>query len=474
MENYPFYIGGEWRSGIEYDLKNPYDCQTIAKISRATKKDIIDAIDLAEKSKSIVSNYSVFDRQQILEKIIKGLKENSERIAYLIALEAGKNIKHAKAEVSRAITTFSVARDEVSRINGEVIPLDIVNANAGRYGIVKRFPVGVVLGITPFNFPLNLVAHKVAPAIAAGCPIIIKPATQTPMASLELAKIIESSGWEQGAFSVVTAKASDMEIAIKYDKVKKISFTGSPEVGFEIKKIAYDKKVTLELGGNAAAVVCEDVDIDDVVSKSVSGGFAYQGQVCIHLQRLYIHENIFDIVTKKLVKKVNDLKCGSQLNENTDIGPMINEDEAIRVKSWVDEAVKNGSRVLSGGNRMASIMEPTIISNCNHDEKVNSSEVFGPVLVLHKFSDFKEAITLVNNSKFGLQAGIFTNDIKKINYAFNNLEVGGVVVNDVPTFRSDNQPYGGVKQSGVGREGVKYAIEEMTELKILSLNPGVL
>ena len=349
------------------------------------------------------------------------------------------------------------------------MPLDIVDANKGRTGLVKYFPIGVVVGITPFNFPLNLVAHKVAPAIAAGCPIIIKPATQTPLASLELANIIKESGLDDKLFSVVTCKGSDMELAMRSAKVKKISFTGSPEVGYMIKEKAYDKKVTLELGGNAAAIVSNLDDIDDVVKRSVSGGFAYQGQVCIHLQRIYIQEDHYDNFKTKFIDETKRLVLGSQQDINVDIGPMIDSGEADRVISWIEEAKRNGASILVGGEREGNIVTPTIIENCDHEEKVNSLEVFGPVVVLHKYKKFKDAVDLVNDSKYGLQAGVFTNDMREIMYAFDNLEVGGVVVNDVPTFRSDNQPYGGVKQSGSGREGVKYAIEEMSELKILSL-----
>jgi glyceraldehyde-3-phosphate dehydrogenase (NADP+) len=314
------------------------------------------------------------------------------------------------------------------------------------------------------------VVHKLAPALAVGNPLILKPATQTPLSSLKLAEIVEKSGLVPGGFSVVTASSKDAAALVEDPRIRKLTFTGSPQVGWEMKRRCGNKKITLELGGNAAAVICPDADLEWALKRCLMGGFVYQGQVCIHLQRIIVHKSLYGHFRDAFVKAVRKLKMGDPLSPDTDIGPMIDEKEAGRIEKWVEEARTSGARILCGGRRRGSMVEPTVIDQCDPRQKVSDEEAFGPVVVLHQYGDFDEAVEMVNDSRFGLQAGIFTRDIKRVWKAFEDIEVGGLVVNDVPTFRSDNQPYGGVKDSGFGREGIKYAMEEMTEWKILSLN----
>lgn len=470
MQTYRYFCCGEWRESDQtFDVLNPYNNEIYCKVHRACPQDIEDAIVAAEEAYYITSRYSVHDKTEILNNIIQGLKLRHDELAEVIAIEAGKSIKHAEAEVKRAIVTFTLAAEEIKRFSGEVMPLDILAANKGRFGIVKRFPIGPVSCITPFNFPLNLVAHKVAPAIAVGNPIILKPASYTPVSAIKLAEIIEDSGLVHGGFNVVTASAKDSAPLVEDDRIKKLSFTGSAEVGWDMKARCGKKKITLELGGNAAAVIDKDVDIKDTVKRCVSGAFAYQGQVCIHLQRIYIHEDIYDKFKEELVAETKKLVIGDQLERNTDIGPMIAESEALRVEEWVDEAKSLGANILTGGKREGNIYYPTLIDACPEMARVVSEEVFGPVAVIEKFSNKYDVLEKVNNSKYGLQAAVFSNDFKFIFDAFETIEAGGIVVNDVPTFRVDSQPYGGVKDSGFGREGIKFAMEEMTEIKILSI-----
>ncbi len=481
MKNrYNFYINGQWKkSNEEYELKNPFDNQVLTTVYRATEKDVDDAIKGAEQAFRITKNYSSFEKEQILDNIITGLKDREDELANIISLEAGKCIKHAAAEVKRTIVTFTLAKEEVKRIGGEILQMDFLQANKNRFGIVKKFPIGPIAGISPFNFPLNLVAHKVAPAIAVGNPIILKPASQTPISALILAEIIDKSGLEKGAFSVVTSKASNSAKLIEDERIKKLTFTGSPEVGWDMKQRAGKKKVTLELGGNCGVIVDKEFnseELDKIVNKCVTGGFAYQGQVCIHLQRIYIHEEIYADFKARLLLVTEDLKLGNPLDKDVNIGPIINTSELNRIHSSVENAKENGATILLGGKSSddySTIYQPTIIENCDTKLKVNAEEIFGPVVILHKFIDINIAISEINDSKFGLQAGIFTNTFKTILRAYNEIEAGGIVVNDVPTFRVDSQPYGGMKDSGFGREGVKYAMDEMSEIKILSINPEV-
>ncbi|MBM3312633.1 MAG: aldehyde dehydrogenase family protein [Candidatus Aminicenantes bacterium] len=391
-------------------------------------------------------------------------------MARSIALQAGKVIRDSRAEVDRAGMTFDIASEEAKRQGGEVIPLDLTPQTAGRWGLVRRFPVGVVTAITPFNFPLNLVAHKVAPALAVGNSVVLRPASQVPITSLLLGEILSETPYPAGGFNVVPAGYRESEILLTDDAVKKVTFTGSPAVGWEVKKKAYDKKVTLELGGNAAVIVEPDADLDFALPRIVTGSFSYSGQICISIQRVFLHEKIYDRFLADFVARTKRLKMGDPLDETADLGPMITPDAARETEEWVVEALAQGARLACGGKREGSMVEPTILENVRPDLRISRLEAFAPVVVVAPYRDFGQALAAANDSTYGLQAGVFTNDLKKAFAAYETLDVGGVIVNDIPTFRIDHMPYGGVKQSGVGREGVRYAIEEMTELKLLALN----
>ncbi len=466
-----FFVNGKWiDSGEHYELRNPYNNRLIGLVSRAGPQHVEEAIQGAVRAFKITRGYSSAERAEILRKIAAGIGDKRDEFAETISLEAGKCLKQALAEVDRSILTFSIAMEEAKRIGGELLPMDLLPSNRGRTAIVRRFPIGPISGISPFNFPLNLVAHKLAPALAMGNTMVLKPASQTPLTALMLAEIVEKSGLVQGGFSVLTVSSKHAAPLVEDPRLKKISFTGSPEVGWEMKKRCGSKRITLELGGNAAAIVHEDADLKRVLERCMIGAFAYQGQICIHLQRLMIQEKIYGRLKKSLVREVKKLKIGDPLNPGTDIGPMIDIKEAKRVEEWILEARAAGAKILCGGRRKGTIVEPTVIEKCDPRLKVSDQEVFGPVLILRPYMDFNEALDMVNDSTFGLQAGVFTNDVNKIWKAYNELDVGGVVINDVPTFRTDMQPYGGIKNSGFGREGIRYAMEEMSEIKILSLH----
>ncbi|MFC1563271.1 aldehyde dehydrogenase family protein, partial [candidate division KSB1 bacterium] len=355
-------------------------------------------------------------------------------------------------------------------INGEYLTLDVVESAKGRTGITKRFPIGPILGITPFNFPLNLVAHKIAPALACGNTIILKPSPQCPITALKLGEIIIDSGAVPGSVNILPTDTSIAEMLVKEKRLKLLTFTGSADVGFYLKNISGKKKVVLELGGNAGVIIHSDTDINYAAERCAIGGFAYSGQMCISLQRIFVHNQIFEKFSEVFLEKVKNLKFGDPMNEDTIVGPLINEKSAKRTEEWINEAITNGAKVLTGGNRNKNIFEPTVITDVSPNLKVCSNEIFAPVITLTKYEDFNDAVKEVDNSRFGLQAGIFTTDINKIWHAYENIEVGGMIINDVPTFRIDHMPYGGVKDSGRGREGIKYAIEDMTETKLLVLN----
>lgn len=468
QESVGFFVNGTRRgSGARYELRNPYDGAVIARVCRAGRADVEEAIAGAVEAFKGMRRLSTAERAELLRGIAVRIRGCGRELAESIVREAGKPIRLAEAEVERAACTFSLAAHELFRIAGELVPLDVLAGTRGRTGLVRRFPLGPVAGITPFNFPLNLVAHKVAPAIAVGAPIVVKPATQTPLCALRLAEISCEAGLEAGAFSAVTASARDAAPLVEDARIKKLSFTGSAAVGWELKRRCGAKGITLELGGNAACIVHEDADLDLAVPKCVSGGFAYQGQICIHLQRLFLHEHIYDRFRDAFVTRARALRMGDPMAPETDIGPMLREEDAARVESWVGEAEAGGARVLCGGRRRGAMFEPTVIENCDPRLRVSDEEVFGPVVVLFRYGDFEEAIRMANDSRYGLQAGVFTRDMHRVWTAFEELEVGGVMVNEAPTLRVDNQPYGGCKASGIGREGLRYAMDEMTEARVL-------
>ncbi len=471
LGEYMSLSGGRWgKDGEGFPVRSPYDETLVALVHRAGPEDIENAIAAAVKAFQVTRKLPAWKRAEVLEKISAGIAGRSDEFARTIALEAGKPLRTARAEVNRAIFTFKVAAEESRRIYGEIVPLDWIPGTEGRVAHVQRVPLGPVAGITPFNFPINLVAHKVAPALAAGDPIIIRPASQTPISALKLGEIVLQSGWPEGGFSVVPSTTRDAAPLVEDERIRLLTFTGSPAVGWNLKARAGRKRVTLELGCNAGVIVNQDADLDYAVERIAWGGFSYAGQSCISVQRVYVHDSIYDDFVRKLVPKVKALKAGDPLEESTDVGPVIDASAAERIEAWVGEAVKTGAEVLAGGKRNGTLWQPTVLSAIQPEMRVSCQEIFAPLVGLVRFSDVHAAIRAVDDSDFGLQAGLFTNDWRIIQDAFENIEVGGLMINDVPTFRIDHMPYGGVKQSGFGREGLRYAIEEMSEMKLLTLN----
>ncbi len=401
-----------------------------------------------------------------------GISRRSAELVELIAREAGKPIKAARVEVERSILTFRTAAEEAMRINGEVVPLDWMAASENRFGIVRRFPIGPISGITPFNFPLNLVAHKVAPALAAGNSIILKPAPQSPLTAIKLGEIFLEAEGPAGSLSIVPCDVTDADPLVTDERIRMLSFTGSPTVGWMLKNRAGKKKVTLELGGNAGVIVHADTDLDFAATRIVQGGFGYAGQTCISVQRVLVQQTVFAPFLEKLIPKVQALRLGDPLDETTDLGPVIGDRDAERIGNWIEEAVAGGAQVLTGGSRQGRLISPTVLTRTNPSMAVNCHEVFGPVVTVEPYDAFDAALERLNDSVFGLQAGIFTDTLGLAMKAYERLNVGGVIIGDIPTFRVDHMPYGGVKDSGLGREGLRYAIEEMTEPRLLVLNQG--
>jgi acyl-CoA reductase-like NAD-dependent aldehyde dehydrogenase len=470
LELSPVIGGREVTTGETYEVRSPYDDALVAVIHRAGPREIETAIAGAVRAFETTRKLPSWKRSAILTGIADRIEAAKDDFARTIALEAGKPIKTARIEAERAAFTFRVASEETKRIYGEIVPLDWLPGNDGRVAHVRRIPLGPIAGISPFNFPINLVAHKVAPAFAAGNPIIVRPASQTPISALKLAQIVLDAGWPEEGIAVVPSTTADAAPLVEDDRIKLLTFTGSPPVGWGLKNRAGMKRVTLELGGNAAVVVAADADAGYAAERIVWGGTANAGQTCISVQRVYHHETL-DGFEDGLVRRFEQLVVGDPLDEATDVGPLISPDDADRVEQWLQEAVDGGARILTGGERDGSVVQPTVITGIDDRMKVSCEEVFAPVITLEPFSDTLEALDRAGASEFGLQAGLFTNDIRVIDAAFDRIEVGGLMVNDVSTFRVDHMPYGGVKRSGFGREGLRYAIEEMTELKLLTFNP---
>jgi glyceraldehyde-3-phosphate dehydrogenase (NADP+) len=468
MKEYKLYLAGKFvRTQSRIEIQNPYQDEAFAFSYLAGKDELEKAIVAAQGVEKTMRDLPSYERYEILMQIADGLRKEIDYFSSLLSEESGKPMRYAKGEIQRAIQTFTVAAEESRRLPGEVMSMDWTPAGAGKQGVVRYFPVGLVAGISPFNFPMNLAVHKIAPAIAAGCPIILKPSTNTPLSTLALAEIIDKTSLPKGAVSILPMSRAIGNQLVTDDRFKLLSFTGSPHVGWIMKAQAGRKKVLLELGGNAGMVVTKTADLDLAVQKALVGGFAYSGQVCIHAQRIYVAQEIFDEFAKEFIAKVNNLKVGDPKDDATEISAMIDEANAIRVENWVKEAVDDGAKVLCGGKRDGTYYEPTVLSETKPKMKVCALEVFGPVVTLEPFTDFEAVIDEVNDSEFGLQAGVFTTLIEEMDYAFNNLEVGGVIINDSPIFRVDHMPYGGIKDSGLGREGLKYAIQEMMEARIL-------
>ena len=466
--NFGFFLNGDWiRHGRDVVVTSPYDRSVVSVVCEANRNDVEVAIESAVRAFAITRRLPSYQRAAILRKITDGLTARREEFARTICQEAGKPIKAARIEVQRAINTFQIAAEESTRIYGEYIPLDTLESTAGRWGLVRRFPLGPIFAITPFNFPLNLVAHKVAPAIAAGCPLILKPAPQTPVSSLLLAEIVHESGWPDGAFAVMPLSNENASLLVTDDRIKLLTFTGSAAVGWQLKSRAGKKRVTLELGGNAGVIVHSDADLSYAAQRCVAGGFSYAGQTCISVQRILVHRPVFDKFVDLLVEGVLKLKIGDPMEESTDVPPLIREQDAIRVMEWIDEAVKGGAKLLCGGERNGSVVMPAVVTRTTPSMRVNCAEVFAPVVTVEPYDEFREAVRQLNDSAYGLQAGVLTRDAVLVQMAFEDLEVGGIIVGDVPSFRVDQMPYGGVKDSGLGREGLRYSIEEMTERKLL-------
>ncbi len=467
----PFLIGGQWRQGNNaVPVHDPFTGKVLAEVSQASELDADAAVLSTVEAAKPMGALPAHGRYHLLQRIAGSLYDRREEIARLITSEAGKPIGDARREVSRAVQTFTVAAEEAKRIGGDVVPLDWTPGTDSHFGIVRRFPIGPILGITPFNFPLNLVAHKVAPALAAGNPILIKPAPQTPLTALLLGEVALEAGLPPGGLNVLPCDNQVAEHLVIDPRFKLLSFTGSAAVGWRLKEKCGKKKVVLELGGNAGVIVEPDADLDFAAQRCATGGFGYAGQTCISVQRILVHHSVVDLFTTKLLLQVARLKGGDPTDDGTVVGPLIDGKAADRVEAWIEEAVSQGARVLLGGKRMGSVVEATVLSNVTQTMKVSCQEVFGPVVTVTPYRRFEEAIEALNASDYGLQAGVFTQDINKVFHAFRHLEVGAVLANEIPTFRADHMPYGGVKDSGLGREGVKAAIEEMTEPRFLVVN----
>jgi len=466
-----FFVDGKWiERGELAEIRSPYDDAVIAQVFQGTRADAELAIASAVKAFGTTRRLPAFERQRVLRRVAQSISQQKDEFSRTLAQEAGKPIKAARTEVDRAVFTFNVAAEESTRIYGEYLPLDWQEYTVGRWGIVRRFPLGPIAGITPFNFPLNLVAHKVAPAIAAGCPLVLKPAPQTPLCSILLAEAVQQAGWPDGGLNVIPLSNEDAGLLVSDDRLKMISFTGSAAVGWTIKRNAGKKKVILELGGNAALIVHSDADLPFAAERCVAGAFAYAGQTCISVQRVLVERSVYGKFVDLLIAGASKLRVGDPMEESTDVGPLIRESDAIRAADWIQEAVRGGARLLCGGQRKGPLLEPTVLTGTRTDMKVNCQEIFAPVVTVEPYDDFDKAIRQVNSSAYGLQAGIFTRDAKLMFTAYEELEVGGLIAGDVPSFRIDHMPYGGVKDSGLGREGLRYAIEEMTEPKLLVMN----
>lgn len=460
------------KSGYPFIIVNPFTNEVVAEINLAGESDIEEAISTAQSAFSTTKNLPSYKRAAILESISNILSARKEELARLMTLESGKPIMYSRSELERAIFTFKYASEEAKRIGGETIPLDLASHSEKRFGIVRNFPIGPILAITPFNFPLNLVAHKVAPCIATGNTMVLKPAPQAPLLALILGEIILEAGAPAGMINILPTTNELADKMVRDDRFKMLTFTGSAQVGWYLKTIAGKKKVVLELGGNAAVIVDKTADGVQYAKRIALGAYGQAGQSCIKVQRIYIHKEIAETFTENFVTATKATKYGNPLEDDTIVGPLIDKTAADRIESWINEAISNGAKLLAGGKRNGLLIEPTILTSTRNDMKVVCEEIFGPVVTLHEFQTIEEVVREVNDSKYGLQAGIFSNDFKNIFYSYENLEVGGVVVNDFPTYRIDHMPYGGIKDSGLGREGIKYAIEEMTEKKLLVVNLG--
>jgi len=469
-KTYPYYLANEAvYANTDLEVEDKHSGELAYRVAQADEEAVEKAIAAAVAARRPMAELPAHRRRDVLRHCVEQFKRREDELVEVLIVEGGKVITDARGEVGRLIETFEIAAEEATRIGGEVLPMDITPRAETFWGMYKRVPIGPVSLITPFNFPYNLVAHKVAPALAAGCPFVLKPASKTPVGALLIGEILAECDLPAGAFSILPTERGASAAFTEDERLKLLSFTGSDEVGWKLKARAGTKPVVMELGGNAACLVDADADVDHAVDRLAFGAFYQAGQSCISVQRVQVHESIYATLREKLVDKVGSLKDGDPRDPDTFIGPLISAGDAERVVEWIGEAVDKGARCLVGGERRGRIVTPAVLENVDRDCRVYDNEVFGPVLVLESFADFDEALEIINDSRYGLQAGLFLRDIDKVHEAWNRLDVGGVVVNDVPAFRVDHMPYGGVKDSGLGREGIRFAIEDMTEIRMLAI-----
>lgn len=469
-----FLIGGEWRSGNRaFPVKFPYTGETVAEVALPSDADLEDAVTTAQRGFQAMRRLPAHERSAILRRLYGQMEARTEALVETLCLEGGKTRKAARGELARAMQTVFVASEEARRIGGELVPMDWTRDGENRLGLVRRFPLGVILCIAPFNYPLNLACHKIAPALAAGNSIILKPASATPLSALLLGEMLLEAGAPPEAVSVVTCTGAQAESLVRDERIAMFSFTGSSEVGWRLKAVCGRKRAALELGGNAAVLVHEDAHLDYAARRIAFGGFTNAGQNCISVQRVLIHRPVYNTLVESMLDEIKALKVGDPRLDETDVGPMITESAARQAEAWVEEAQAQGAQTLLNGQRQGALLPPTVLAEVNTEMKVSCQEVFAPVITVGAYDTFEEAIHLANATDYGLQGGVFTNDMRRIMQAYEEIEVGGLQINDVSTFRVDHMPYGGVKSSGLGREGVKYAIEEMTEPKLAVLNMNV-
>lgn len=471
MKETKLWINGKWEDTKDtYELSSPYSGEIIAKVAKASVQDVERAIEGAHEAFQTFKMTTAYERAEILYKVVDIIRERKQEFAEILAKEAGKPISTGLAEIERTITTYQFSAEAAKQLYGETVPMDAAPGGKDRIGFTKRVPLGVVSAITPFNFPFNLVAHKLGPAFAVGNTVVLKPATQTPLSALVMAEIFKEAGLPNGALQIVTGSGGELsDVLVTHPLVKKVTFTGSGAVGMKIKEKVGLRKVTLELGSNAAVIIEPSTPIEKIISRAVSGAFNFSGQVCISLQRIYVHESIYDQFTEAFVEETKKLKLGDPLDPATDLSAMINPKEVERIKEWIEEAKMQGAKVATGAEFTERTMTPTVMVNVTPDMKIMCLETFAPIVSIVPYKTLDEAIRYVNDSELGLNAGIYTNVLTDAMRAADELEAGAVVINDIPTFRVDHMPYGGIKNSGYGREGIKYAIEEMTELKFITI-----
>ncbi|MBL8006743.1 MAG: aldehyde dehydrogenase family protein [Ignavibacteria bacterium] len=472
MQTERFFIKNEFvDSETTAEVRNPYTNEIVKRVYKSDRDHINTSLNYLTKIFPVYKNTPVYLKSELLENISLKIRQRKEELSGLITLETGKPIKYSRIETDRAALTFKLGSEEAKRIDGETISLDLLKGSENVFGIIKRFPVGVILAITPWNFPLNLVAHKISPALASGNVVLLKPASASLTCGIEIVKIVKECcdelKMDYCPVNVITSSGKEIEEFVNDDRIKMVSFTGSSVVGWDIKRKINRQKISLELGGNAGVIVDESADIGNAVGKIITGGFSQAGQSCISVQRVFVHNKIYNEFEKLLKEETEKIRTGDPFDDETDTAAMITEEDAKKIQTWINDALENGAKVLTGGERIKAVLKPTILTHTDKSMNVNSREVFAPLITLAKFDDFKKAVEEVNDSLYGLQAGVFTKNTDNMFYAFNKIETGGVVINNVSTYRMDSMPYGGVKDSGTGREGVKYAIEEMTERKIL-------